>query len=262
MNDAFFIAATGMRAHQGGLDVIANNLVNANTPGFKKSTIAFSEIVSSSIDTQEMDVTEQVNSLGSSRVNSGVLLAGPQKQFDMGDLKKTDNPLDIAIRGEGFIEVVLPGGKTAYSRGGALKIGKDGVLMNASGFPLKAGVQIPENTNDISFSPDGKILIQANKQAGWNEVGQLNLIRFNNASSLQQIGSDLFIQTTESGDPQVISQGDTSTEIAQGWLEMSNVKMLDEMMNMMLAQRAYEASLKVLQAADEMSAMANNLRKG
>jgi len=265
MNDAFYIAATGMRAHQTSLDAVANNLVNVNTVGYKRSNVVFTDLVSSpasSALTQD-GYSGVDNNRSLEAIHAGVGIASSARQFEIGDMKKTDSVLDIAIQGDGFLEVMLPDGNTAYTRGGSLKISKDGTLMSPSGLPLKPGIVIPENAQNMTITPDGHVQVSISGQSGMNEIGQLTTVKFNNPGGLTMLADNLYRASNESGEPVLTLPGESGTGLlAQGMLESSNVKMVDEMMNMMLAQRAYEASMKILQASDELSAMTNNLRKG
>ena len=265
MNDAFYIAATGMRAHQTSLDTVASNLVNANTIGYKRTNVVFTDLISSPLSgiSNQNQSDDLKNIQSNETVSSGVTVSSSNRQFEIGDMKKTDSMLDIAIQGDGFLEVTLPDGNSAYTRGGSLKISKDGLLVASSGFPLKPAIVIPENAQSILVSQDGRVQANIAGQSGNIELGQLQMVKFNNPSSLAMSADNLYRISENSGDPKLTLPGEDGTGlIAQGMLESSNVKMVDEMVNMMLAQRAYEASLKVLQTADEMASMVNNLRKG
>ena len=265
MNDAFYIAATGMRAHQTSLDTVASNLVNANTIGYKRTNVVFTDLISSptpGISNQNQS-DDLKNIQSSETVSSGVTVSSSNRQFETGDMKKTDSMLDIAIQGDGFLEVTLSDGNSGYIRGGSMKISKDGLLLSPSGLPLKPAIVIPENAQSILISQDGRVQANIAGQSGSVELGQLQMVKFNNPSGLAMSGDNLYRISENSGDPKLTLPGEDGTGlIEQGMLESSNVKMVDEMVNMMLAQRAYEASLKVLQTADEMASMVNNLRKG
>ena len=184
------------------------------------------------------------------------------KVFDSGELRRTDAPLDIAVRGEGFLEVTMPDGSSAYTRGGSLKVNKDGLLATQAGYPLRPAVSIPDNAQSVVMEQDGRVLIRLASQTQPIEVGQLELVRFTGTGQLAAQGDNLYRASEASGEAIAVRVGeDGAGTLAQGFLEGSNVKMVDEMVNLMLAQRAYEASVKVVQAADEMLGMVNNLRK-
>jgi flagellar basal-body rod protein FlgG len=264
MFDALYIGATGMQAQQVNVETIANNLANANTPAFKKGRVGFSELmVGSGNRIVQLSNELRAGALSPAQsVGSGVGISSMSKVFDAGELKKTDSPLDVAIRGEGFLEVTLPDGSSAYMRGGSLKVNKDGLLANQAANPLRPSISVPDNAQSIVIGPDGKISITLPNQGTPVDLGQLDLVRFANPGQLSATGDNLFRATDASGEAMSARAGeDGAGNLAQGFVESSNVKMVDEMVNLMLAQRAYEANVKVVQAADEMLGLINNLRK-
>ena len=265
MNDAFYIAATGMQAQQMNVETIANNLANVNTAGFKKSRVSFADMVqpaaAQSLASEVADSgVAPANTLR--RAGTGVGIASLTRLFDAGELKRTDAPLDIAIQGNGFIEVTLPDGSSGFTRGGSLKAGRDGQLMTQAGMPLKSGIVIPSGAQNITITSDGRVQINVAGQATPIEVGQIELVRFSNPAALAVQGDNLYRATEPSGEAIAGKAGEESMGfLSQGMLEASNVKMVDEMVNLMVAQRGYEASVKVVQAADEMASLINGLRK-
>lgn len=264
MFDALSIAATGMQAQQLNVDTIANNLVNANTVGFKKGRVAFTDLMvqdPSRIAASGPDATPNLLS-GLGRTAAGVGIASMSKLFDMGDLRKTDSSLDVAIQGDGFLELSMPDGSSAYMRGGTLKVNKDGLLANAAGYALKPGISIPENVQVLTISRDGHVQATVAGQSAPMVVGQIVLVRFSSPTGLAPMGDSMYRSADASGDPIAARPGEEGAGvIAQGFLEGSNVRMVDEMVNLMVAQRSYEASVKVAQAADEMLGLVNGLRK-
>jgi flagellar basal-body rod protein FlgG len=261
MNDAFYIGATGMQAQQTSLNTIANNLVNANTPGYKKSAIAFTDLVAAGSTRLEQGAGALVDAgllAPLQQRGAGVGVGAVSKRFDAGELKQTNAPMDVAIRGDGFLELSMPDGSTAYTRGGTLKVNRDGLLATQAGYPLKPAIAVPENVQSLTIDQDGRVSIQVTGQAAPLEAGQLQLVRFNTPEQLLAQGDNLYRAGDGAGEA---LSGDGAGQIAQGFLEASNVRMVDEVTNLMLAQRAYESSVKVVQAADEMQAMINNLRK-
>jgi flagellar basal-body rod protein FlgG len=257
MNDALFIAATGMQVQQRNVDTIANNIVNATTPTFKRSKVSFTDMVSSQAKPAIADGANGL--LGTARTAGiGVGLMTVGRQFEAGDLKKTDSPYDVAIRGDGFIEVAMPDGAKAVTRGGTLKVNGDGLLAMQSGLPLKPGIAIPESALSLHITADGRVQVTLPDQTAPQDVGQIELVRFANPDQLSGLGENLYLVTDAAGE---VRSGEGAGTVEQGFLENSNVKMLDEMVNLMLAQRAYDASVKVIQASDEMLAAANNLRR-
>lgn len=264
MFDALYVGATGMQAQQLNVDTIANNLVNVNTVGFKKGRVAFTDLmVQEAARVSQPAADDAVGPFGEvRRVGAGVGIANIAKLFDMGDLRKTDSALDVAIQGEGFMEVTMPDGSRSYVRGGTLKINRDNQLSNSAGYPLKPGLVIPENTQTLTITRDGRVEVRLIGQSNSTEIGQIELVRFTNPSGLVAMGDNMYRSSEASGEPMTARAGEEGAGvIAQGFLEGSNVKMVDEMVNLMVAQRAYEASVKVVQASDEMLGMINGLRK-
>lgn len=264
MFDALYIGATGMQAQQMNVDTIANNLANVNTTGFKKGRLTFSDLVMRAgaqvpvaTGGAQAGLMDAVNRLG-----AGVGIGGMAKLFDMGDLKKTESAFDVAIEGDGFVELTMPDGSQAYARGGTLRVNKDGLLATQTGYALKPGLSIPDNAQALLIDPDGTVRVRLANQATPVEIGQIDLVRFSNPQALLAQGDNLYRPTEAAGDPVVGKPGEEGLgRIAQGFLEGSNVKLVDEMVNLMIAQRAYEASVKVVQASDEMLGMVNALRR-
>lgn len=260
MNDSLYIAATGMHMQQKGVDTIANNLANVNTPGFKKGRVSFEDLVYRDLS----GAAAAIDSAIPQRLwqGSGVGLASVLKSFAAGELKKTDKPLDLAIQGEGFLEVVANEGSPAFSRGGALMIDKDGFLATAGGHPLKPAIHIGLDANEIVIRPDGRVFVRARERSEPLEVGRIELARFSDNTGLTGIGGNLYKTSERSGEPMYGQAGEDGIgTVAQGYVEASNVNLVEEMVDLMVAQRAYETSVKVIQASDEMLAMSNNLRK-
>jgi flagellar basal-body rod protein FlgG len=259
MNDALYIAATGMQAHQTSVDTIANNLVNINTPGFKMSRVSFQDMIYRELAPPSLNGDVGANSL---RHGAGVAVAALSKLFIAGDMRKTDAPLDIAIQGDGFLEVNMPDGSAAFSRGGSLQLNHDGFLATMEGNPLKPNIHIGTDAKEISIQADGRVLVRARDQGAMVEVGRIELANFANPSGLEASGQNLYKSSERSGDATFGRAGEEGMgTILQGYLEASNVKMVDEMVNLMVAQRAYEMSVKVIQVSDEMLGMSNNLRR-
>lgn len=258
MNEALYIAATGMHTQQKSVDTIANNLANVHTPGFKKGKVSFEDLVYRELN----GAARAGNAERLLQAGSGVAVQSLLKDFTAGELKKTDAPLDLAIRGDGFIEVLLGDGSSAYARGGTLSVDKDGLLATADGLVLKPGIHVGQDAREISIAADGRVLVRSRDQAQAVEAGRIELVRFADNSGLQAAGGNLYRSTERSGEAIFARTGeDGAGALAQGYLEGSNVRLIDEMVDLMAAQRAYESSVKVIQAADELLAMSNNLRK-
>lgn len=264
MFDALQIAATGMHAQQQNVDAIANNLANVNTNGFKKARVSFTDLVARQTDLAAGDAAGGGAVDGSAEIlrGAGVAVGRVGRSFDAGEARKTDSAYDVTIAGDGFIEVSLPDGGKAYTRGGTLRVTADGQLATASGQVLKPGINIPDDVQDLTITQDGRVQVRTTHNANAVELGQLELVRFMAPAGLEALGDGLFRATEQAGEPIAGRAGqDGLGAIRQGYLEGSNVKLVDEMVNLMVAQRAYEASVKVVQASDEMLGMVNNLRK-
>lgn len=260
MNDALYIAATGMHMQQKGVDTISNNLANVNTPGFKKARVSFEDLVYR--DLSGAAAARAADGSPRPWQGSGVAVATIMKSFVAGELKKTDAPMDLAIRGEGFFEVVGLDGTSAYTRGGTLTLDKDGFLATAAGHTLKPSVHIGNDARSVVIEPDGRIMVRTRDGGEPLEAGRIEMVRFADASGLAALGSNLYQPSERSGEPIAGRAGEDGVgSFAQGFVEGSNVSLVEEMVDLMVAQRAYESSVKVIQAADEMLAMSNNLRK-
>jgi flagellar basal-body rod protein FlgG len=262
MFDALSIGATGMQAQQSHVDAIANNLANVNTAGFKKNRASFSELVVSATQAGRAAGGAGTGVFAAAGVGVGVQLGAAAKVFEAGELKKTEAPLDLAIAGDGFLELAMPDGSRAYARGGSLKVNTDGQLATQAGVPLKPGLAIPDNAQAVLISSGGRVQVRLPGQATPVEVGQIELARFANPQGLLAQGDNVYRATEASGEPIGGRPGeDGMGTVVQGALESSNVKLVEEMVNLMVAQRAYEASVKVVQASDEMLGMINGLRR-
>lgn len=256
-----------MQAQQLNVDTIANNLANVNTPGFKKSRVSFSDLmIREAIRVQPVSASDGASGVGPlaaiPRLGAGVGIASVGKVFDLGEVKQTGSIFDVAIQGDGFLEVVMADGSRAFTRGGTLKVNADGLLATSAGQPLRPGIAIPTNATTVSIGSDGRVRAVVPTQTAPVDLGQIEMARFSNPALLLAQGDGLYRITDGSGEPMVSKPGqDGIGMVKQGFLEGSNVKMVDEMVSLMVAQRAYEANVKVVQASDEILAMINNLRK-
>jgi flagellar basal-body rod protein FlgG len=259
---SLFIAATGMEAQKLNIDVIANNLANVNTVGFKKSRADFQELIYQDIKTPGAVSAEGAEIPSGIQVGLGVKPVAVQKLFIQGDFVHTGNNLDLVIEGDGFFQVTMPDGTIAYTRSGAFKLDSEGRIVNSDGYPLEPSITVPANTTSITASSDGKITVQQAGTVAPTEIGQIELARFINPGGLKPMGKNLFAPTASSGD---VVTGNPSAEglgtIEQGYVEMSNVNVVEEMVNMIVSQRAYEINSKAVQASDEMLQTANNLKR-
>lgn len=262
---ALSTAATGMSAQMKNIDVIANNIANVGTTGFKKQVANFEDLFY-----QELNIAggpaaagggAQVSPIGS-QMGTGVRLAGTQRIFSIGSPKETQNALDVMIEGEGFFQVQYGDNAQAYTRAGSFKIDADGFIVTADGYRLEGDFTLPIETVSINISQDG--VITANLADGTiNEVGQIQLHRFINPAGLMALGDSLFMQTEASGPAQAGDPGTAALGLGilrQGFLEQSNVDVVTELVSMIEGQRAYEINANSIKAADEMLQVANNLR--
>lgn len=261
MFEALAIGATGMHAQQMNVEVIANNLANVQTAGYKKSRVVFAEMVAPAL-AQPGRAGDGGPLAAATLAGAGVALPQASRLFDLGDLRKTESAWDLAIQGDGFLELVLPDGSRAYTRGGTFKVNADGQLATQAGIPLKPGILVPDNAESILVSPTGRVQVRIAGQSLPVEAGQLELVRFANATGLAAQGGGLYRATDAAGEAIAARAGEDGVgTLAQGYLEGSNVKLVEEMVNLMVAQRAYEASAKVVQASDEMLGIVNGLRR-
>jgi flagellar basal-body rod protein FlgG len=257
MNGAFYIGAVGLEAQQRALDGIANNISNVNTPAFKRSDIRFSEIVASRND---MNVVGPALDMDAP-VPGGVLASPMFMVNQAGAIEKTGNRSDIAIDGEGFIEIMGPGGQTLLWRGGSLKVGDDGLLCTAQGLPLKAAISVPSDTSWIEISSDGTVRAISGEGVDPVEIGQLTLVKVTDPSILDRLDGGLY-RPNDSVSLQDARPGEDGVGlIVQGALEQSNVELTSEMVQLMMVQRAYAANAQIVQAADQLAAIANGLRR-
>lgn len=260
MLESLYIGATGMHAQQLQVDTIANNLANVNTPAFKKGRVNFAELMGRGALPDLQGARDLL--APAQAAAAGVGLVAASKIFDAGDLKRTEAPLDVAIQGDGFLELAMPDGTPAYTRGGTLKVNADGQLALLDGTPLRPGIQVPDDAERLVISAAGRVQVAIAGQATLVEAGQLELVRFTNAGGLLAQGGGIYRATEASGEAIGGRPGeDGMGALLQGALEGSNVKLVEEMVGLMVAQRAYEASAKVVQAADEMLGLVNGLRR-
>jgi len=262
MMRALWTAGTGMVAQQANIDTIAHNIANVNTTGFKKSRSDFQDLMYQTIRQAGAATGPDTQLPTGVQIGSGVRQVATQKIFTMGNFQHTGNDLDIAIEGDGFLQVVLPDGTIAYTRDGSLKKDSEGRLVTSEGYPIEPQITIPAEATKITISPDGIVTATIPGQTEPEELGQIELARFVNPAGLSSIGRNLLQETAASGAPIVSVPGqDGAGTIVQQYLEMSNVQVVEEMVNMIVAQRAYEINSKAIQTADEMLGQAANLRR-
>jgi flagellar basal-body rod protein FlgG len=257
-----FTAATGMVAQQLHMDTIANNLANVNTTGFKKSRVDFQDLLYQTPRMPGGATAQGSEAPTGIQVGSGVRPASTQRIFSQGDFQQTDNPLDLVIEGEGFFQLLRGDGSTVYTRAGSFRKDANGRLVNPDGFALQPEVSIPAQAASVSIGTDGVVTVTLAGSSDSQQAGRLELARFVNPAGLSAIGRNLFVPTTASGSPITGVPGSPGFgTLSQGFIEMSNVKVVEEMVNLIISQRAYEAGSKAVQSADEMLQVANNLRR-
>lgn len=257
---AFSTAATGMSAQQMIVDTIANNLANINTVGYKRSQVDFQDLVYLQLQEAGRETAAGVIAPSGLEVGSGVRPASTLKVFTQGEAENTERNLDIMIEGDGFLKVTVPGGETRYTRDGSLRINAAGNLVTSSGYSLEPAVTIPPNWRSISIGTDGTVSVFAGATTTATVVGQIQLVRFPNPSGLRAEGGNLLAETPASGTPITGTGGqDGMGTVRQGFLERSNVQMVQELVNLITAQRAYEINSRAIKSGDEMLRTANQL---
>ena len=247
------VAKTGLNAQQTRMQIIANNLANVSTNGFKRDRANFETLLYQVRRVAGDQVTAEANLTSSFSVGTGARIVNTQKTMTQGSLVTTDNSLDLAIEGGGFFQVLLPDGRIGYTRNGAFSTNSDGVLTTSSGYVVQPEIAIPDGVSQINISRDGIISVLVAGANGAEAVGQLQLADFTNRTGLQPIGESFFVQTDSSGDPVVnIPQEDGMGRLIQGAVEASNVNVVTELVEMIETQRAYEVSSKSITSVDEM----------
>ena len=258
---ALWTAASGMQAQQLNMDVIANNLANVNTAGFKKSRADFQDLMYQNLKSTGAPSTSTTQTVGI-QVGLGTKAAAVTKLFTAGNFSQTGNQLDISVEGDGFFQIQLPDGTTGYSRAGAFKRDNQGRIVNSDGYPLVPAITIPSNATTIHVGNDGTVSVLQAGQPAATTVGTIQLANFSNPSGLSSMGHNIFQPTDSSGTATTGTPGQNGLgSTAQGILEMSNVSIMEEMVNMIVSQRAYETNSKAVQASDEMLKQANELKR-
>jgi flagellar basal-body rod protein FlgG len=257
MNGAFYVGATGLQAQQRALDVVANNISNINTMGFKRSEVRFAELVGPVTQTENADpilVRPATDAL------SGVQAREAVRIFQQGDLRETGKPFDIAISGDGFIELLGPSGETWLWRGGTLRVNADGLLETESGLALKALIEVPEDSTELRIDRDGVVRSLSAGLDAAEELGTISLAMPRDPELVEAMGSG-FYRVPDDGELETVLNGQDGGVIVQGSLEASNVELTTEMVSLLLLQRAYAANAQAVQAGDQLMSIANNLRR-
>ena len=260
---ALYSAASGMTAQQTNVENIANNIANANTAGFKTRRAQFQDLLYQSM-VQPGAAANQQNAVPTGlQLGLGTRASSNEIIFTQGDFSATNNPLDLVIQGNGFFQIRRQTGDLAYTRGGTFHLDRTGALVTSDGDFLEPQITIPQNAQSVTIAPDGTVSFLQPGQTAAQKVGQIQLALFQNPSGLNSIGRNLYMPTDASGDPIVAAPGGTEGlgTLLQGYVEQSNVSVVDEFVNLIVSQRAYEANSKVVKAADEMYQQVNNIQQ-
>lgn len=250
---SLWIAKTGLDAQQTQLDVISNNLANVGTAGFKRSRAVFEDLLYQTLRQPGAQSSQQTQLPTGLTVGTGVKPVATEKIFTQGNLQQTGNNLDVAINGAGFFQVQLPDGTTAYTRDGSFHLDAQGQLVTSSGYPLQPAITIPANALTITIARDGTVTVAQPGQATPTQVGALQLANFINAAGLQSQGENLYVESAASGTPTTNTAGTNGLgTLSQGYVETSNVNVVEELVNMIQTQRAYEINSKAVQTSDQM----------
>ena len=250
---SLYVSKTGLSAQDRQLTTISNNLANTSTVGFKRDRAVFEDLLYQNqrqAGTQQTPDTELPSGL---QLGAGVRVVATQKEFTQGTIQVTEQSLDVAIDGHGFLQVLQPDGTIAYTRNGQLQLNSDGQIVNADGYLLEPAIIVPEGSNKITIGTDGAVNAYTPGQVDPQQLGNITLVDFINYPGLQPIGGNLFLETVASGNPIEGTPGENGLGvIKQGMLENSNVDIVEEMVNMITTQRAYEMNSKVVSTADQM----------
>lgn len=260
---ALYSAGSGMNAQQMSIDNIANNLANANTAGFKARRTQFQDLLYQNVLQPGAAAGSQTTIPSGLQLGLGARPSANTVIFSQGNFTETDNPLDLVIEGKGFFQIKRPDGSVAYTRAGNFQLDRDGNVVTANGDPIEPQISIPQQAQSITIASDGTVSYTQAGQTATQVAGQIQLANFTNPGGLNSIGNGLFLPTDASGDPSVGNPGGQEGlgTLQQGYIEASNVSVVEEFINMITSQRAYEANTKVVKAADDMYSQVNNITR-
>ena len=258
---ALYSAASGMTAQQLNVDNISNNLANANTAGFKMRRAQFQDLIYQNMIQPGAAASQQTTVSSGLQLGLGTRAASNEIIFSQGAFAQTNNPLDVVVQGKGFFQIRQPSGELAYTRNGSFQLDRNGSVVDANGNPLEPQITIPSNAQSITIAQDGTVSFTLPNQTNAQKAGQIQLANFQNPGGLNSVGSTLFTATEASGDPQVSAPGGAEGlgTLMQGYSEQSNVDVVEEFVNLIQSQRAYEANSRVVKAADEMYQQVNQV---
>lgn len=247
------IAKTGLDAQQTQLDVISNNLANVGTTGFKRSRAVFEDLMYQNMRQVGGQTSDQTRLPSGLQIGTGVRIVATERIHTQGNPTKTDNSKDVAINGDGFFQVLMPDGTISYTRDGSFQTDQNGQLVTASGFPVQPAVTLPQNATSMTIGRDGTVSVTQAGSTASVQVGQLQLATFLNSTGLQSNGENLYVETDASGGPNTTAPGQNGAGLlSQGYVEASNVNVVEELVNMIQAQRSYEINSKAIKTSDEM----------
>jgi flagellar basal-body rod protein FlgG len=261
MTQALWIAKTGLDAQQTKMSVIANNLANASTSGYKRSRAVFEDLLYQNQRQPGAQSSQDTLYSTGLMLGTGVRTVATEKLFSQGAVSQTENPLDVAIDGKGFLQVLMPDGNLAYTRDGSVQVDNQGQLVTPNGFVIQPSINIPIDAQSITIATDGTISVSLQGAAATTQVGNLQLADFINPAGLQPTGNNLYLETTSSGAPQVGTPGlNGMGSLLQGFIEGSNVNVVEELVSMIETQRAYEMNSRAISTSDQMlQYVSNNL---
>ncbi|MFM9885919.1 MAG: flagellar basal-body rod protein FlgG [Burkholderiales bacterium] len=253
MMRSLWISKTGLDAQQTQLDVVSNNLANVSTTGFKRQRGVFEDLLYQTLRQPGAQSSQQTTIPTGLQIGTGVRAVATARIFAQGNLNQTNNSMDVAINGQGFFQVLMPDGATAYTRDGAFQVDAQGQIVTANGYPLQPSLTVPANSTTVSIGQDGTVSVRVPGQTAPQSVGTIQLANFINPAGLQAMGSNLFGETAASGTANVGAPGANGAGlVSQGYLETSNVNIVEELVNMIQTQRAYEINSKAIQTSDQM----------
>lgn len=259
MNQALWIAKTGLDAQQTKMSNISNNLANVGTTGYKRSRAVFEDLIYQNIRQVGAQSSQDTQLPSGLQLGTGVRTVASEKIFTQGNLLQTENPLDIAIQGRGFFEILLPDGTQAFTRDGSFQVDNQGQMVNSSGYVLQPAITIPENALSVNIGNDGTVSVRVPGSSAVTQVGSIQLSDFVNPAGLQAIGQNLYLESNASGSPQA---GTPSLNglgtLSQGYVESANVNVVEELVNMIETQRAYEMNSRAISTTDQMMQYVNN----
>lgn len=259
MNQALWIAKTGLDAQQTRMEVVSNNIANVSTTGFKRERAVFEDLLYQNISQVGASSTQDTQLPSGFSIGTGVRVVATEKLHSQGNLTNTGNPLDMAVQGKGFFQILMPDGSLAYTRDGSFQVNQDGQLVTSSGYQVQPAITVPEGAQSVTVGSDGTVSVLLPGSAAATQVGSLQLTNFINPAGLQAIGQNLLLESGASGAPQTGTPGLNGLgTLLQGSVESSNVNIAEELVNMIETQRAYEMNSKAIQSADQMLQFVTN----